>query len=164
MDCEVFFVLKIVLLVVFFMRCEHLSENKFLQFFLNLIPFAFSFIYKYSKLYFKIISSIFVIFKTLFFLPILPLFFQYSLSIYFSFDYLWTIYLLSTIYSFFIICVPLYIYKFCTCQISNNFFSVYKFKLCIIFFILFYFSEQSSLSIISLLISYEIYNVRKLYW
>ena len=114
--------LTTIVFFIIYVQCDEFSDNKIILFLVNFIPYVLSFFLKYSIFYFKLISCIFVTFKTLFFVPILPMFLQYSLTIFVSFDFLWDAYLLLSVYSIVLICIPCYIFQFYFKKLSANYF------------------------------------------
>ena len=161
---ELYNLLKAFFIFIFYVQCDEFSDKRIIVFFVNFIPFFVCFLIKYSIFYFKIVSIIFVIFKTLFFVPLLPIFVQYSLTIFVSFDFFWDAYLLLSVYSVIFICLPYYIYNFYFKRHSFNYFYVYQIKISILIIIHLTYSFENSISFIFYLLSCELYKSSSLVW
>ena len=149
--------MKSTIMFLFYVQCDEWSDNIIVIFFANFIPNFLSFLLKYSVLYFKIISLFFVILKTLFFVSFVPIFFQYLLAFFVSFDFFWDGYLLFSVYATIFCFFPYYVYKFYFLKLKVNKFYVAFLKIPIFLIIFLNFSCENALSLVTFLISTDVF-------
>ena len=154
--------IAVILLFAYF-TCEEWCEFKCLQFCLTFVPFCLKFFIKSTKMYFKLIFKILFAVKNLLFISLVPLLFQFSFIFYYFFSIIWDGYLLFSVYSLILACLPYFFFKFFTTnETTHNYFSHYQIKFAILFIFYFNYTFDLSLSLILLLISFEIFSLKKL--
>jgi hypothetical protein len=108
-----------VFLILSFFSNDELSQTLVVKFLIGFLKYVFFFFFKTSYFYFKSLSILFIWYKTLFFTNLVPSILQVFLSFHFMFNYIWDFYLLFSVYSVFLVCLPYYAYKFNKEKISN---------------------------------------------
>ena len=109
-----------ILLALSFLNRKYLSELKVMKFFVQFSKYLIKFIINISFYYFKSITFMFAIYKTLFFTNVIPSIIQLLLTFHYSFDYIWDVYLLVVIYSSLLFGFPYFLFKFNNERIYKN--------------------------------------------
>jgi hypothetical protein len=138
------------LIVLLFLNDKFLIRNfKFFKFFFCFIPFYLKNIYFIGTNYFKFTYKII---KILFVVSFLPAFFQYSLIFHYFFNVIWDGFLLLCI-NFLLFSFPFYCYSFFTTQKIDYPNDARYFLLLLL---LVFLNWENSISLIMVLVSFEI--------
>ena len=151
MDWEMSEVLLFLILIFVFFKCEKWFENQVIKLIVYFLPYTFSFFVKVSKIYFNFIYESFIFLKNIFFIPLIPPFFQCLLTFSILFSYIWDCYLLFIIYTLIFVCFPKYLYNFFSKNQTANFFYIYQIKFAVFTWLYLNYSVQISLNTIFIL-------------
>ena len=149
-----------ILLALSFLNRKYLSELKVMKFFVQFSKYLIKFIINISFYYFKSITFMFAIYKTLFFTNVIPSIIQLLLTFHYSFDYIWDVYLLVVIYSSLLFGFPYFLFKFNNERIYKNCINA---ELNFFFIVLFFcfFEIQNSVVFLSNLYYFDLHILRK---